>query len=214
MEILVDTREKKPIYSFLTERFPEHTFKWQKLDEGDFDSGSVLVERKTIADLYGSIMGVGGKPGRLSSQLSRLATHDDRVLFVLITGSIDDYVNQMKEELGVIIKPDILIGAIASISCRERIHIMWIQDHYDGLVEMVRFMQGVEEGKYMVPSRREPDNLLARYFGVTINEMKELKMRFGSLQNIMNASEKDLQKVSGIGKAKSARIKDLLTRTW
>jgi DNA integrity scanning protein DisA with diadenylate cyclase activity len=44
--------------------------------------------------------------------------------------------------------------------------------------------------------------------------MKELKMRFGSLQNMMNASEKDLQKVHGIGKAKSAKIKDLLTRTW
>lgn len=214
MEILVDTREKKPIYSFLTERFPEHVFKWQKLDEGDFDSGSVLVERKTVADLYGSIMGVGGKPGRLPSQLSRLATHDDRVLFILITGSIDNYVTQMKEEFGVIVKPDVIVGMIASISCRERIHVMWIQDHYDGLVEMVRFMQGVEEGKHMVPSKREPDNLLARYFGVTINEMKELKMRFGTLQNMMNASEKDLQKVHGIGKAKSAKIKDLLTRSW
>ena len=214
MEIIVDTREKKPTYSFLTERFPEHTFKWQKLDEGDFDSGSVLVERKTIADLYGSIMGNGKAPGRLPSQLSRLSTHDDKILFVLITGSIDDYVEQMRNEFGVTIMPDIIVGTIASISCRERIHIMWIQDHYDGLVEMVRFMQGVEEGKYMVPSKREPDNLMARYLGVTIREMKELKMRFGSLQNMMNASEKDLQKVHGIGKAKSAKIKDLLTRTW
>lgn len=214
MEIIVDTREKKPTFAFLQERFPEHTFKWQKLDEGDFDSGKVLVERKTIADLYSSIIGVGGKPGRLPSQLSRLSTHSDRVLFVLITGNIDEYVDNMKSEFGVIIKPDIILGTIASISCREGIHLMWIQDHYDGLTEMVRFMQGVSEGKHMIPSRREPDNLLARFLGVSISEVKELKLRFGSIQGIINASEKDLQKVYGIGVKKSAKIKELLTRSW
>lgn len=214
MEILVDTREKKPTFSFLVDRFPEHTFKWQKLDEGDFDSGRVLVERKTIADLYTSIIGMNGKPGRLPSQLSRLATHDDKILFVLITGNVDEYIDRMKNEFGVTISPDIIVGTIASIAYRERIHIMWIEDHFNGLTEMIRFMQGVEEGKHMVPSKREPDNLLARYLGVSISEIQEMKLRFGSLQNIMNASETDLQKVYGIGKAKSAKIKKLLTHPW
>jgi len=214
MEILVDTREKKPTMSFLKERFPEHIFKWQKLDEGDFDSGKVLVERKTIADLYGSIMGNCKGPGRLPSQVSRLATHNERVLFILVTGNVDDYVESMQTEFNITVNASIILGTIASISCRERIHFMWIEDHYNGLTEMIRFMQGVDEGKYMVPSRREPDNLMARFLGVSLNEFQELKMRFGSLQNMMSASEKDLQKVQGIGKAKSAKIKELLTHSW
>lgn len=213
-EIIVDTREPPEYYDFLRGFFPNHKFIWQKLDEGDFQSNRVLVERKAIGDLYGSIFGSKGKPGRLPAQIGRLSLHEERIVLILVTGNLQDQMRVMERELGLIINPDIIYGTLASIACRERIHVLWIEDEWSSLIQMVKFMTKVEEGKYMVPSKREPVTLWARLLGISPTQMESLMMKYPNPIAMSKASPKDLQFVPGIGKQKSINIIDRLNTQW
>jgi len=213
-DIIVDTREPPEYYDFLKGFYPNHNFIWRKLDEGDFQSERVLVERKQIGDLYGSIFGSRGKPGRLPSQVERLSLHDERVVLILVVGNIQEQQKVMERELGLQINPDIIYGTLASIACRERIHVMWIEDEWQALIHMVKFMTKVEEGKLMVPSKREPVTLWSRLLGVTPKQMEALMMKYPSPMSMSKANPKDLQYVPGIGKQKSQTIIDRLNAEW
>lgn len=213
-EIIVDTREPPEYFDFLRGFFPHHKFIWQKLDEGDFQSEHVLVERKQIGDLYGSIMGSRGKPGRLQSQVSRISLHEERVTCILVTGNLADQMMKMDKELDMRINPDIIHGTLASILCRERIHVMWVEDEWSALIQMVKFMTKVEEGKYMVPTKREPVSLWARILGITPLQMEALMMKYPSPAALCTAHPKDLQYIPGIGKQKSQTIVDRLNARW
>lgn len=213
-EIIVDTREPPEYFDFLTGFFPNHKFIWQKLDEGDFQSERVLVERKQIGDLYGSIFGSKHKPGRLPAQVGRLSLHDERVVLILVTGNLQEQMKVMERELGLIINPDIIYGTLASIACRERIHVLWIEDEWSALIQMVKFMTKVEEGKHMVPSKREPISLWARLLGVSPKQMEMLMIRYPNVISMAQAAPKDLQYVPGIGKQKSQTIIERLNNQW
>lgn len=214
MEIIVDTREDEEYYNFLVHSFPNHTFIRAALKEGDFMSDQVLVERKTIMDLYGSIMGNKWSPGRLPDQISRLACHEERIVCFLIVGSIQDAMMKADKEAGIRINPDIIVGQIASLMCRERIHVIWAENDWDSLITVVKFMQKVQEGKYMVPTKREPKQLIARLLQVTPMQAEHLGILFGSLANIAAADETQLQRIVGIGPAKAAKIKATLNERW
>lgn len=207
--IIVDTREPKKYYNFLAKTFPGMQFTCQTLVEGDYASEHVLVERKTVADLYGSIVGTSTKKGRFLDQVERMSLHQDQVVVLLITGSLRKYVETVAG-VGVKVDPDIIYGEIGSVSCRYGFHPIWIEDEWDALVTMIKFMKKVEEGKYGLPARRDVDVLSARLLGVTVNQWRDLKGRFGSLTAMAFAEDKDLMKVYGIGEAKAKKIKSVL----
>ena len=121
---------------------------------------------------------------------------------------------KMDKEVDIRINPDIIHGTLASISCRERMHVMWIEDEWSALIQMVKFMQKVEEGKYMVPSKREPITLMARYLGITPLQTEHLMMTYPSLVELAKASSHDLQRIPGIGKVKAATILERLNTQW
>ena len=212
MNIIVDTREPKQNYQFLSGAFPQHNFELKALPEGDYASNTVIVERKTIADLYGSIRGSREKPGRLVSQVGRLSSHEE-ILVLLVIGSITDFLDSMKR-LNVQVDVNVIYGAIASLSCREHIHLIWVANEWDGLLTMVKFMQKIEDGNYKIPSQRDPDILMARYLKLTLKQFKALKGKFGTIRCITEATDKDLMAIEGIGKTKAKNIRLLLTEGW
>lgn len=212
LHVYVDTREPKHFMPFLQDAFPDHTFELKALPEGDYSTEHVIVERKTMSDLYGSIVGTKSKPGRLASQISRLSCHD-KVVIVLVVGNVPTFIDDMKR-LGITIDINIIYGALASISCRERIHVMWMEKEWDALITMIRFMQKVESGECMVPSRRDPDILLARYFKLTQQQWQDVKRKYGSIEDLMNATDKELMSIRGIGKTRARTIRDLIKNGW
>lgn len=214
MEVIVDTREDPEYYEFLVNLFPEHTFIWQKLDEGDYQSDRVLVERKTINDLYGSIMGTRDKKGRLPDQVSRLALREDKIVYIWVTGNLQEQMKTLEREVGVRINPQVIYGQLASLMIRERIHVAWMDDEWEALATMVKFMQKAEEGKYMVPTKREPNNLTARLLQITPMQAEHMRILFGSISNIAVQPEDQLQRIVGIGPAKAANIKRILNEPW
>jgi len=195
---------------FLQDAFPEHTFELKALPEGDYSTEKVIVERKTLTDLYGSIVGNGGKPGRFISQVGRLSCHN-KVVLVLIVGNVPTFIDDMKR-LGIKVDVNILYGVLASIACREHIHIMWMEKEWDALISMIKFMQKVENEEYNVPSRRDTDILLARYFKLTHSQWKELRKKYSSFEELSTADERDLMSIRGIGKTRARTIKQLVSK--
>lgn len=206
VKITVDTREPDRYYNFLDQAFPNMEVVKGTLKEGDYESKKVLVERKTLPDLYGSLIGSKGKPGRLWRQMDRLATHDDKVVGVLITGDMGETYEAMKE-LEIDFNPDLLYGTIGRIVSSYNFQVMWIANEWSALIAMGKFMKQCDEGKFGIPMRRDPDVLAARLLKVTTYQWADLKKKFGTLENIGNASLKELQSVYRIGPARAKFIK-------
>lgn len=203
-DIDVDTREPKSIIKYLEKQFPKHKFTLATMKEGDYRSKKVLCERKKIGDLYGSIM-----DKRIWSQVNRMAQYDDMKLVLLITGSLDDYVKSMRR-YKKFINEKIIYSCIDDIACRYGFEIWWIEDEKQALNVMVGYMENVDAGNLLVPTKAHPEALIARYLGITIPQYMEIRTTYGSLSKIAKIPASELSKVKGIGAVKSKKILTML----
>lgn len=206
MYLKVDTREDDRYLNFLRQAFPRIDVRSEALKEGDYESEKALFERKTLPDLYGSVIGGNGKQGRLWKQMDRLATHEDKVVGVLVTGDMGETYDAMRS-IDVPFDPEVVYSAVGHIMSAYKFPVFWITNEWSGLISMVKFMKQCDEGKFGIPMRRDPDILAARLLRVTTYQWADLKRRFGTLENIGNASEADLQKVYRVGPARAKFIK-------
>lgn len=206
--IIVDTREPEKYILFLRKTFPDMVFERFALKEGDYASERCLVERKTIPDLYGSIMGPNR---RIQDQIERISVHSDKVQVLLITGSVAEFVKGMADpSIHVKVDPNVLFGEIASIACRYGIQPLWIENEWEAMITMVKFMSKVDQGKWMVPVRRDPEILAAKLLGISVLQLKTLMMKHKCLHTLASVPDKDLMTVKGIGPAKAQNIKSVL----
>jgi len=124
MELIIDSREKK-----LIEILKEHedyitknniTYNIKALDIGDFiikkkDEIILIIERKTIGDLYGSI-----QDGRYKEQKLRLTSNyrNPQIMYIL-EGTIREYTKNFLKNFSAIIN-----GAIVNTVFRDKIKVM------------------------------------------------------------------------------------------
>lgn len=205
----MDSREPPKYSEFIKKSFPNDKVIVKKLDEGDYETSKVIVERKTVADLYSSIVGTKNEPGRLFNQVSRLSGHTDKVIVIMVTGNVNDFTDRMKK-LHVNVNLNIIYGAMASISCRDRIHFLWFDNEWNGFITLINFMRKVDDGEYMIPHRREPDMLMAKYLNIRPKEFIEIKNKFKSLKELSEATDQELTQIFGVGKTKAKRIRELM----
>ena len=205
IEIIIDSREPKSCLKYLINSFPNISFSVKCLEEGDYESAKVIVERKTINDLYSSIIGSKNKKGRLEGQVSRLSCHNNKMILILITGNIYNTAERLSK-IHVSFNMDIIYGQIASICCRENFHILWIEDERCALTAMVKFMQKVEDGKYKIASRRDPDRLMARLFNITYDQWILVKSKYKTINNMSRLEASAFKSIQGIGVQKSKDI--------
>jgi ERCC4-type nuclease len=227
MKIIVDTREKEKLFNYLVKHFPEVQFVRETLTQGDYccegeddvvgvnplyyaEEGEfqVLVERKQVADLVGSVF----NNKRLSTQLDKLSSLGDNVVkVILVTGDVDSFLETMKENVKLpTVTGEFVENVVASVGYRYGVHIMWIENERRAFETMIQFMKKVCEGKYLVPASYDKDILMARLLKVKRHEWHDLKKTFGSIANIAGASEGELKKVYGIGPQKAKRILTIL----
>ncbi len=214
--VTIDSREPKWIKDWLPRTFPKLKFDISKLEEGDFCSEHVIVERKTIADLWGSIMGSKTEDGRLEAQLSRLTTHQsDKIVIIMITGDVDEWLGKMRR-LHILVDEDIIDGMIASLIVRDNIRVICGAHEKSCLKRMIRIMWKIEvEHSLDFPKLRNPDMLMARILDISKNDWFAIKETYGtSVSYLCKLTEKDFGKVSGIGKVKSKRIVEILQHGW
>jgi ERCC4-type nuclease len=213
MKIKMDTRENKDEEKKVLNSMKKYAeVEICKLDLGDFVTDKVLIERKSLDDLAGSVI-----MGRFYDQLNRLAVEQTRTNKVVALVVHDFYFKNPRLTM------DQAEGAIASAMVRYGIPVLWGPNLETICRVSVKICEKVEEGKWLVPRQVwQPKRqgvpkivtLVKRLFGVSETVAAHIIVDFGSIKNIAAASEEDLMNVPGIGPLRAKRIHTLLNQDW
>jgi len=212
--ITIDTREPKWIKEWLPAEFPQYKFIIEKLDEGDYQCGNVLIERKTWKDLYDSAYNNKGE--RLDTQRMRLITHQvDKVVGFLITEDLDEYLVKVKMAKKFINTEgirDFLETEVSSLLARDNFRVICGAHEKGALRTMVHLMYKIEMMDDLnIPCMRNPDAHMAKLLDVPLKLWLSIKEIHGtSMLHLCSLKESDFMKVKGCGKKRAAQIVNAL----
>lgn len=203
--VFADTREgNSKVILHLSEM--EIDVKVQAMAVGDYQvSDEVVIERKTAKDFVDSIV-----DKRLFKQARSLMEEFKRPLIIL---EGDDLYNGM-------INPNAIRGSIASIALDFGISIIPTRNAQDTAAMIKRIAireQSGEKTPIQIRTDKKPVNLWEQQLFIIESlpnigpvNAKNLLEHFGTVANIINASESQLQEVEGIGKKTAANIRKVV----
>lgn len=203
--VFADTREgNSNVIRHLSEM--EIDVKVQAMAVGDYQvSDEVVIERKTANDFVDSIV-----DKRLFKQARSLMEEFKRPLIIL---EGDDLYNGM-------INPNAIRGSIASIALDFGISIIPTRNAQDTAAMIKRIAireQSGEKTPIQIRTDKKPVNLWEQQLFIIESlpnigpvNAKNLLEHFGTVANIINASESQLQEVEGIGKKTAANIRKVV----
>lgn len=203
--VFADTREgNSKVIRHLSEM--EIDVKVQAMAVGDYQvSDEVVIERKTAKDFVDSIV-----DKRLFKQARSLMEEFKRPLIIL---EGDDLYNGM-------INPNAIRGSIASIALDFGISIIPTRNAQDTAAMIKRIAireQSGEKTPIQIRTDKKPVNLWEQQLFIIESlpnigpvNAKNLLEHFGTVANIINASENQLQEVEGIGKKTAANIRKVV----
>ena len=180
----------------------------ESLKIGDYIvSEDVAVERKEMGDFIQSMI-----DGRLFDQLVALRSAYRRPVLIM----------EGEQLIGLrAVNPAAIYGALASIAIRVQIPIIWTRNAEETAIVLYR-MAHLEQigakktlrtrsGETMGTDAKSLEYILSGFPGVDTVISRAILAEFGTLEIVFSAGEKDLQKVSGVGKKIASRIRRLLT---
>lgn len=203
--VFADTREgNSKVIRHLSEM--EIDVKVQAMAVGDYQvSDEVVIERKTAKDFVDSIV-----DKRLFKQARSLMEEFKRPLIIL---EGDDLYNGM-------INPNAIRGSIASIALDFGISIIPTRNAQDTAAMIKRIAireQSGEKTPIQIRTDKKPVNLWEQQLFIIESlpnigpvNAKNLLEHFGTVANIINASESQLQEVEGIGKKTATNIRKVV----
>lgn len=203
--VFADTREgNSKVIRHLSEM--EIDVKVQAMAVGDYQvSDEVVIERKTAKDFVDSIV-----DKRLFKQARSLMEEFKRPLIIL---EGDDLYNGM-------INPNTIRGSIASIALDFGISIIPTRNAQDTAAMIKRIAireQSGEKTPIQIRTDKKPVNLWEQQLFIIESlpnigpvNAKNLLEHFGTVANIINASESQLQEVEGIGKKTATNIRKVV----
>jgi len=199
MKIYMDTREPDKYRVWLREM--GFLVEKVKLEQGDYMCANCIIERKEAADFVSSLV-----DGRLFEQAFALCTQE-KIAFVVVHGEMQ-FDRVTKENI---------IGAIASLAVRHELPTIWIPDEWMAIYTIGKMLEKMNEGKYALPrllpakkAEMRKVGILAAILRISPSKAKALLETFGSIRRVVNASERELYLVQGIGEATARRIKAIL----
>lgn len=204
----IDSREQSSeVVKRLFEK--DAMIKIKQLEVGDYIlTDQIVVERKTTEDFLTSLI-----DGRLFSQLLNMSANYDSPL-LLIEGNMDDLFTLRN------IHKHSVIGALTSIALTYRTPFIFTKNAEETADYLYLIAKREQIGK------NKDIKLRVGRKGLTLPEQQQfiiesfplvgptlarnLLKEFGSIKNIMNACEKDLQKVEKVGSKKAKGICKLI----
>lgn len=205
--IFIDKRENKDIEQYFCQY--DVDLQNKTLLCGDFLlSDRVCIERKTANDFVSSII-----DKRLFSQLKDLKENFERPLLIIEGNTLYGRV-----------QPNVIRGALAAITIDMQIPIIWTNDMAEtaGMIYWIARREQFDL-KREVPIRgkrskmtlsEEQEFLIHGLPNVSIKRCKDLLEHFKTPEKIFKASEKELVKVSGIGKGIAKRIREVVSEKY
>lgn len=204
MDLIVDSREPTELYNFLKRKYKDINITREQLGWGDYVTNYVICERKSVSDLYSSLI-----DGRYIGQLNKMSTDQNKLFVLLITGNVTNYCKQMRYKK-IKCSEDMLYGAIAMAAYRYDFNIIWTPTDRDGLKVLVPYMRKIDENQYLVPTKAFNDVLISRLFKIPRNTVHNLFAEYKTIKKLCDATEPELLEFEGIGKVSAKRIYNLL----
>ncbi|WP_330631300.1 DEAD/DEAH box helicase [Halocatena halophila] len=215
VEIVIDQRELDATIARSLSTRDQLTTRLETLDVGDYIcSDRVVVERKSVSDFLDTI--VEGDRS-LFEQISA-ATRSYQRPIVLVEGSQDALFE------GRNIHPNAIRGALSSLAIDFGASVLFTPDE-DGTTELLATIakreqldddrtvsvHGDKHSKTVAEQQEYVVSAIAEVGPVTA---QALLSAFGTVENVMTATEDDLQTVSGVGEVTASRIRDVLTAEY
>lgn len=191
-KILVDYREKNSlVISELISLGAEPEIK--ELKTGDYITKGTIVERKTISDFLTSMTNK-----RLLNQIENLKEYKDRLL--IIEGIETE---ELYKENSPGINPNAIRGFLLSISLKHKIPILFSKSPHD-TAQYLMVLARKKHKDISLKNNRKAFNkaeqvqfILEGFPGIGPKTAKKLLKELGSLKNIFQAKNSDLEKVIG-----------------
>jgi len=206
--VFVDYREEK---SGLVEKLKEMglTVKEITLPVGDYlISDRIAIERKTASDFINSII-----DGRLFQQATKLLENFSRPL-IIIEG--DDFSSRK-------VHPNAIKGAILSMAVDYGIPVLTTKDSTETAELIALLAKREEKAGRFARLRGEKKPMTDKEYQVYLVEglpgvgpelARKLLARFGNVENVFTAGEKELKMVEKLGEKKAKEIRRILTKEW
>jgi len=203
LTIIADHREKNSlVISELVHAGVKVNF--EQLEVADFLINNVAIERKTVSDFLSSMTSK-----RLSQQLQNMQQYESKLL--LIEG-IDEQQLYHDEEEGI--NPNAIRGFLLDILLKYKVPIIFTKDYKDTAKFLLVLLKKPSETSESLRAKRvsktteeQKQFILEGFPGIGAKTAKKLLKEYGSIKNIINSSEDELN--HSIGK-KSEGIKKLL----
>ena len=187
------------------------TIEPQQLDVGDYIlSSRIGVERKNTEDFLSSLI-----EGKLFKQIQRLRDSYSRPILILEGENLFTHRN---------VNHNAIYGSLASISVDYGIPIMTTKDELEtaNLLSVIAKREQKEEKKAVAirgektqMSLNERQQFLVEGLpNISAILAKRLLLHFGSIKDIANATEEELQEVDGIGKNIASEIIRVLNSNY
>lgn len=200
LQVFIDDRELRS--SVAKDLFKKNVvLKPVRLPVGDFVlSDRVVVERKNDADFEASIL-----DGRLFLQAGELKSYFESPLIALVGSAFQR------------VQPNALRGALISLAVDYKLPLFF----FDTDAELADFLQALAQKEQLQPDRmhrvqfakkgdsiQDQQRLIAESLpGMGPKTALSLLQHFKTLQNIANASQKDLESVDGIAQNRANAIR-------
>lgn len=211
LKIYVDNREKSnDISKRLFDLGAE--VKLQQLETADYIvSSRAGIEYKTVEDFINSLI-----DGRLLSQVSNLVKNFQRPI-IIVEGNESIYSIRS-------IHPNAIRGLIAAITVDFGIPVIYTKDPND-TAEMIYAIAKREQAdenkdfslhltKKPLTKKEQKEYIISSLPHVGPNLAKELLSNFGSVKNVINAKEEDLQKIERLGKVTARKIRETIDENY
>jgi len=204
--IFVDSREGK---SRVIEALGSYecTIQPRMLIVGDYVvSDRVCIERKTSDDFLASLI-----DRRLFEQMKAMKENFEKPVLIIEGPS-------MYGRRGV--TPNAIRGALATIAIEWCIPILWTstEEETAGMIYWLARREQVDSGREVSVREKRPrmstadtqEYVVSGLPGISIVLAKRLLKKFKNIKAIVNAEEKELREVAGIGPEKAKKIRQLV----
>ncbi len=191
-KIIMDIHEKNSLV--LANLSSEAEVELKQLEIGDYVIGETVIERKTFSDFISSMLS-----RRLIEQLTQMQEYDSRIL--ILEGKDFERFDEKETRLN----PNAIRGMILSISTDFKTPMIFTKDSEETAKYLILLAKKQLKGKteFTLHSRKpasekeQKQYIIESFPGIGPKNAELLLKEFGSIKNVINASQEELEGVLG-----------------